>query len=84
MEVDEKKEETSTATETGIYPFAKYNVKAQVPKRYTDEQYNRHLKSDDWTREETDYLMDLVEEYDLRWVVIADRYDYQPRGAEGE
>ncbi|KAH8697181.1 DNA methyltransferase 1-associated protein DMAP1 [Talaromyces proteolyticus] len=64
------------------YTFAKYNIKPQLPKRYTDEQYNRHLQNDDWTREETDYLMDIVEEYDLRWVVIADRYDYQAKFAE--
>ncbi|PGH07848.1 DNA methyltransferase 1-associated protein 1 [Blastomyces parvus] len=62
-----------------VYAFAKYNVKAQVPKRYTDDQYNRYLKSDIWSREETDYLMDLVEEYDLRWVVIVDRYEYPPK-----
>jgi DNA methyltransferase 1-associated protein 1 len=64
------------------YTFAKYNIKAQVPKEYTDEQYQRHLQSDDWSREETDYLMGLVEEYDLRWVIIADRYDYQPKISE--
>lgn len=29
-----------------------------------------------WTKEETDYLFSLVEEYDLRFVVISDRYDY--------
>ena len=61
--------------------FAKYNVKAQLPKRYTDEQYDKLLQSDDWSREETDYLMDLVQEYDLRWILIADRYDYRPRAA---
>ncbi|RDW57963.1 SWR1-complex protein 4 [Aspergillus mulundensis] len=61
------------------YPFAKYNIKINVPKRYTTDEYNRHLRSDEWSREETDYLMDLVEEYHLRWVVIADRYDFQPR-----
>ncbi|KAK2801862.1 swr complex subunit [Onygenales sp. PD_10] len=61
-----------------VYAFAKYNVKAQLPKRYTDEQYNRFLKSHAWSREETDYLMDLAQEYDLRWVIIADRYDYPP------
>ncbi|KAJ5485029.1 SWR1-complex protein 4 [Penicillium diatomitis] len=80
MDVDttadgEKPEGTSTQEKE--YRFAKYNVKARVPRRYTDEEYNRHLKSDDWTREETDYLMDLVAEYDVRWVIIADRYDYQ-------
>ncbi|KAL4878526.1 hypothetical protein BJY04DRAFT_195565 [Aspergillus karnatakaensis] len=62
--------------------FAKYNIKARVPKRYTMDEYNRHLRSDEWSREETDYLMDLVEEYDLRWVVIADRYDFHPQPVE--
>ncbi|KAL4906500.1 SWR1-complex protein 4 [Aspergillus multicolor] len=61
------------------YPFAKYNIKTNVPRRYTTDEYNRHLRSDDWSREETDYLMDLVEEYHLRWMVIADRYDFQPQ-----
>lgn len=59
------------------YPFSKYNIKARVPRRYTEEEYDQRLRNDDWSRQETDYLMDLVEEYDLRWVVIADRYDYQ-------
>ncbi|KAJ5105468.1 hypothetical protein NUU61_002815 [Penicillium alfredii] len=82
MEVDENKEEGKEEAPKPLeqeYTFAKYNIKARVPRRYTDEEYNRHLRSDDWTREETDYLVDLVTEYDLRWVVIADRYDYQPR-----
>ena len=33
----------------------------------------------EWTKEETDYLFSLVHEYDLRWYVIHDRYDY-PHG----
>ncbi|KLJ08484.1 DNA methyltransferase 1-associated protein 1 [Blastomyces silverae] len=76
----EDKNETQVAEQKPeeVYAFAKYNVKAQVPKRYTDDQYNRYLKSHIWSREETDYLMDLVEEYDLRWVVIVDRYEYPP------
>jgi len=75
MDIDEQtKDETQQPAEQP-YMFSKYNIKPQLPKRYTDEQYNRHLQNDDWTREETDYLMDLVEEYDLRWVIIADRYD---------
>ena len=28
-----------------------------------------------WTKEETDYLFELIKDYDMRWVVIADRYD---------
>jgi DNA methyltransferase 1-associated protein 1 len=31
---------------------------------------------DDWPREETDYLFNLAREYDLRFVVMADRWDY--------
>lgn len=65
----------------GVSRFEKYDVKVQCPKRYTDEQYDKLLQSDDWSREETDYLMDLVQEYDLRWVLIGDRYDYRPRAA---
>lgn len=55
------------------FPSEKWNVKVQVAS-YTDEQYSQHLKADDWTRSETDYLMNLCREYDLRWILIADRY----------
>ncbi|KIW91360.1 uncharacterized protein Z519_08256 [Cladophialophora bantiana CBS 173.52] len=58
------------------YPSQKWNVKVQVPS-YTDEQYQNLLKSKDWTRQETDYLMDLCRDYDLRWIIIADRYSPQ-------
>ena len=57
--------------------WAKYNVKVERP-QYTDEQYETHLKTEDWSKEETDYLVDLATEFDLRWVVISDRYDYKP------
>lgn len=57
--------------------FAKYNVKV-IAVEYNDEQYECHLKSDKWSRDETDYLVDLVRDYDLRWTVIWDRYEYQP------
>lgn len=59
-------------------PWAKYNVKIDRPK-YTDTQYETHMKSEDWTKEETDYLVDLAYEFDLRWIVIADRYEYKPQ-----
>ena len=58
--------------------WAKFNVKVDRP-HYTDEQYETHLKNDDWSKEETDYLVDLATDFDLRWVVIADRYEYQPK-----
>ena len=56
---------------------AKWNVKIDRLK-YSDEEYETHLKSDDWSKEETDFLIDMVTEYDLRWVIIGDRYDYRP------
>jgi DNA methyltransferase 1-associated protein 1 len=56
--------------------FAKYNVRVNAPD-YSDEQYDDKLQSEYWTRHETDYLVDLVKEYDLRWPVIWDRYEYQ-------
>ncbi|EEP77063.1 conserved hypothetical protein [Uncinocarpus reesii 1704] len=78
------KETLQADTKAEEYSFAKYNVKPQIPRRYTDEEYDKYLQSDFWRREETDYLMDLVEEFDLRWVLIADRYDYQPKIPESE
>lgn len=58
------------------YPFAKVNVKidSHIPK-YDDKQYNMLLICDQWTKEETDHLMDLCTRFDLRFVVIDDRWD---------
>ena len=55
--------------------FGKYNIKVDVP-HYTDDEYNTYLQDDDWTKEETDYLLGLCRDYDLRWIVITDRYDF--------
>jgi DNA methyltransferase 1-associated protein 1 len=57
--------------------FLKYNVEPEMP-TFTDEEYDMHLRSSDWSREETDYLFQLVKDYSYRWAVIWDRYDYQP------
>lgn len=57
------------------YPFAKYNV---LPQSYTYsyDEYTNLLDEPGWTKEETDYLFSIVQEYDLRFYVIADRYNY--------
>ena len=73
MEQDEKAAPTLSDSH-----WAKFNVKIDRP-QYTDEQYETHLKKDDWSKEETDYLVDLATDFDLRWVVVADRYEYQPK-----
>lgn len=59
------------------YEFAKYNVQVEVP-TYTDEEYETHLRSGDWSREETDYLLEMAREFYYRWPLIYDRYDFQP------
>lgn len=48
----------------------------QIP-AYSDDVYNIHLQSPGWTKEETDYLMGLCRTFNLRFPVIADRYDPQ-------
>lgn len=63
--------------------FAKFDIHVQVP-QYNDEQYNKNLTNDDWDKAETDYLMTLVQDFDLRWPIIWDRYDYAPEAINGE
>ncbi|KAI1167642.1 hypothetical protein F5B18DRAFT_396387 [Nemania serpens] len=55
--------------------FAKFNVQVDVP-QYSQDQYNSNLVNDDWTKDETDYLFGLARDFDLRWPLIWDRYDY--------
>ncbi|KAL6500227.1 swr complex subunit [Orobanche hederae] len=58
---------------TGDYSFAKYNKSADVIK-YTDEEYELYLTDPAWTKEETDQLFDLCERFDLRFIIVADRF----------
>ena len=65
-----------TMSADGEYVFSKYNKKIKLY-RYDDEEYRTLLSGDpSWTREETDYLLDMCEKFDLRFVVIADRYTF--------
>lgn len=48
----------------------------QVPV-YSEQEYQIHLHDDGWTKAETDHLFDLCKRFDLRFVVVHDRYDYQ-------
>jgi len=56
------------------YPFASFNKTIEVP-TYTEVEYQLHLVSAGWTREETDHLMDLAQRFDLRFIVMQDRWD---------
>ncbi|OCH94301.1 hypothetical protein OBBRIDRAFT_747979 [Obba rivulosa] len=62
------------------YPFAKYNVQT-TSYVYSQEEYARLLEDAEWTKEETDYLFNLVREYDSRFHVVYDRYEY-PSGPQ--
>lgn len=42
---------------------------------YSESEYNQYLKSEDWSQAETDHLMDLCQRFDLRFIVIHDRWD---------
>ena len=57
--------------------YTKYAVHVDMP-TFTDAEYDAHLRSDDWSRDETDYLFRVVRDYAYRWAVIWDRYDYAP------
>lgn len=61
------------------YPFAKYSVKCEILS-YTDEQYNGVLQEPGWTRANTDHLIDLAKRFDLRFVVMQDRWDKAQHG----
>lgn len=70
----------------GDYQFAKYNKKCPVY-RYDEEEWNALIAdpASNWIRAETDYLLDMVEQFDQRFIVIADRWEYPggpPRNLE--
>lgn len=44
---------------------------------YSQYEYDQHLTHPDWTASETTYLFNLLREYDLRFIVVADRYLFQ-------
>ncbi|KAJ1725601.1 swr complex subunit [Coemansia erecta] len=70
------------------YFYAQFNAKTK-PYEYTDEEYTKCIESLDagWTRAETDYLLGLCKRFDMRFIVIHDRYysgtDCPEKPAEG-
>eukprot|EP00062_Callorhinchus_milii_P014537 gi/632963814/ref/XP_007898093.1/ PREDICTED: DNA methyltransferase 1-associated protein 1 isoform X1 [Callorhinchus milii] len=64
------------ADEGKDYPFARFNKAVQVPV-YSEQEYQMYLHDDGWTKAETDHLFDLCKRFDLRFIVIHDRYDHQ-------
>jgi DNA methyltransferase 1-associated protein 1 len=63
-----------TSDEQLLYQFAKFDVKVEIPE-YSKGEYEV-LGSEDFSSEETDYLFSLCREFDLRWPIIWDRYEW--------
>jgi len=62
------------ADEGKDYPFARFNKSVDVA-AYSEMEYQQMLHDEAWTRAETDYLFQMCNEYDLRFIVIHDRWD---------
>jgi DNA methyltransferase 1-associated protein 1 len=77
VEMSDGQKESESTTELRFeeeIPYEKWNI-ASSKTTYNDEQYDAHFKTEDWTRQETDYLMALVSDFDKRWILIGDRYE---------
>ena len=56
------------------YPFSKFNTSVSISS-YTDADYSAHLQVEGWTKAETDHLFELCKRFDLRFMIIQDRWD---------
>jgi DNA methyltransferase 1-associated protein 1 len=62
------------------YPFAKFNKQLSIPS-YTLNEYTTHLKTNaNWTKVQTDHLFDLAKRFDIRFIIMADRWDRDAHG----
>jgi len=43
---------------------------------YSDLEYHQHLHDENWSKQETDRLFEMCRRFDLRFVVIHDRWDH--------
>lgn len=56
------------------YPYAAFNAKFDSFE-YTGEEYASHLVSESWSKEDTDALVAVCHQFDMRWSIIADRIE---------
>lgn len=65
------------------YPFAKFNKQLQIT-TYTINEYNTHLRTNHtkWNKQQTDHLFDLAKRFDLRFVIMGDRWDKEMYGTK--
>lgn len=56
--------------------FKKYAIEVDTPS-YDEDTYEKHLTSSEWTKSESDYLIDVYRECNAKWPVIIDRYAFE-------
>ena len=63
------------------YDFAKLNQSIDIIE-FTKEEYDKLIKPNDrnWNYEQTCYLWELIKRYELRFIVIMDRFDEEKYG----
>lgn len=62
--------------EGGMSPKTFIPTASPLDESYTEQEYETHLQMPGWTREETDYLLELCRRFSYRFIVIADRYEF--------
>ncbi|TYJ52625.1 SWR1-complex protein 4 [Cryptococcus floricola] len=67
---------TDSDPEASVEYFGKFNNHGPSSMEYSQYEYDQHLIDPNWTPHETAYLFELLKEYDLRFIVAADRYAY--------
>lgn len=80
----------------GDYAFAKYNKKVEVPE-FTEREYEKLIANaaeeeqkdgsavnfpHEWSKEETEYLFDILRRFDLRFIVAKDRWQFKSSPCE--
>uniref|UniRef100_A0A5K3FLS5 DNA methyltransferase 1-associated protein 1 n=1 Tax=Mesocestoides corti TaxID=53468 RepID=A0A5K3FLS5_MESCO len=56
------------------YHFARLNKHVEVPE-FSEADYLAYLKDSKWTLEQTNHLMDLARQFDVRFIHMHDRWD---------
>jgi DNA methyltransferase 1-associated protein 1 len=56
------------------YPYARFNIHLDPVTYRDDNEYRTLLNDPDWSKSETDQLLELAKRYELRWAVIYDRW----------
>jgi DNA methyltransferase 1-associated protein 1 len=60
------------------YPFARFDKRIQLL-MYTDEEYKKLLETSNWTRSESDTLMDLIQRFGMNFFLVHDRWVYSDK-----